>query len=59
MAKGRARKRGITLYSTAFADYAEQLDQLGANLKTVLSDAMEKAGNKVQEAILAVIEKRS
>lgn len=50
------RKSMISIDFSAFADYAERLDELGADLKRVISDAMEEAATKVQEDTLEAIQ---
>jgi hypothetical protein len=39
-----------------FSDYAEKIDKLGANLKSVFSKAMEEAAEKVQQDTIAAIQ---
>lgn len=43
------RKRMIDIDFSNFADYADRLDRLGADLQKVFTDAMEEAAEKVQE----------
>ncbi len=52
-----ARKKGFWIDYSAFEDYADALDQLGADLKDVFSAAMDKAAETVQQDTLAAIEK--
>ena len=40
---------------SAFAEYAEKLDRLGADLQEVFTEAMEKAGTKVQGDVQSAI----
>ena len=42
-----ARKRGISIDYSAFETFAEELEKLGADLKEVFTEAMEKQGEKV------------
>ena len=51
-----ARKSMISIDFSNFADYAEKLDLLGANLKSVFSKAMEEAAEKVQADTIAALE---
>lgn len=51
-----ARKQMIGIDFSAFADYAERLEDLGADLKQVFSDAMEEAATKVQQDTLDALE---
>lgn len=51
-----ARKQMIYIDFRNFAEYAEKLDQLGANLKDVFSKAMEEAAEKVQEDTLVALD---
>lgn len=44
-----ARKSYITIDYSAFSDLAEELDKLGADLKKIFNEALEKAAEKVQE----------
>jgi hypothetical protein len=39
-----------------FSDYAEKIDKLGVNLKSVFSKAMEEAAEKVQQDTIAAIQ---
>ena len=45
----KRRKNYIAVDFSAFAEYAEKLDRLGADLKDVIGDAMEEAAKQVQE----------
>lgn len=45
------RKNFIKIEGSAFADYAEKLDKLGADLKKVFDESLTKAGTKVQEDV--------
>lgn len=42
------RKNFIKIEGSAFADYAEKLDKLGADLKKIFDESLIKAGTKVQ-----------
>lgn len=42
-----ARKKGLYIDFSVFEDFASQLDDLGADLKEVFTDAMEESGQKV------------
>lgn len=44
-----ARKSSLSIDFSAFSDYADQLDQLGADLKEIFADAMEQAAETVQD----------
>ena len=46
-----ARGKMLSIDFSAFSDYAEKLDKLGADLKKVVEDAMENAGQKVQQDV--------
>lgn len=50
-----ARKQMISIDFSNFADYADKLDQLGANLKSVFSKAMQEAAEKVQQDTIAAL----
>lgn len=50
------RKNFISIEGTAFADYAEKLDKLNADLQQIFGEALEKAGAKVQEDVKAALE---
>lgn len=50
------RKNWISIDMYAFADYADKLDKLGADLKKVLGEAMEEGAAKVEEDVLKAIE---
>lgn len=52
-----ARKQMIYIDFSNFAEYAEKLDLLGANLKDVFSKAMEEAAEKVQQDTIAALSK--
>lgn len=43
------RKSMLSIDFSNFSDYAEKLDELGADLKKVFADAMEQAAETVQE----------
>jgi hypothetical protein len=43
-----ARKSMISVDFSAFSDYAERLDKLGGDLKTIFADAMEQAAETVE-----------
>ena len=45
----KRRKNYIAVDFSAFAEYAEKLDRLGADLKDIIGDAMEEAAKQVQE----------
>ena len=49
------RKNFISIDGSAFAEYAEKLDRLGADLQEVFTEAMEKAGTKVQGDVQSAI----
>lgn len=51
------RKSFISMDFYNFREYAEKLDKLGADLKEVIGDAMEHAGEKVQEDTKAALAK--
>lgn len=51
-----ARKQMISIDFKNFSDYAEKIDKLGANLKSVFSKAMEEAAEKVQQDTIAAIQ---
>lgn len=57
--KGGAKKRKnfISIDFSAFEDYAEELERLGANLKDIFGDVMEQEAETVQEDTLEAIEK--
>lgn len=46
-----ARGKMLSIDFSSFSDYAEKLDKLGADLKKVVEDAMENAGQKVQQDV--------
>ncbi len=43
------RKNSLSIDFSAFSEYAEKLDELNADLKSVFSQAMEKAGKQVAD----------
>jgi hypothetical protein len=51
--KGGKKARGgmLSIDFSAFADYAEKLDLLGANLQEVFGDAMDQAAETVQDDV--------
>lgn len=49
------RKNFIQIDGSAFADYAEKLDRLGADLQKVFDEALLKAGTKVQADVVSAI----
>lgn len=51
-----ARKQMISIDFKNFSDYAEKIDKLGVNLKSVFSKAMEEAAEKVQQDTIAAIQ---
>lgn len=51
-----ARKKGFWIDYSAFEDYADRLEQLGADLQEVFGDAMDKAGETVQQDTISAIE---
>ena len=51
-----ARKSMIYIDFSNFEQYAERLEQLGANLKEVFAEAMEEAAEKVQEDTLVAMD---
>lgn len=52
-----SRKRMLDIDFSNFAEYAEKLDLLGANLQRVFSKAMEEAAEKVQQDTISALEK--
>lgn len=50
-----ARKNGITLDFSAFNEYAEMLDNLGADLKAIVEDAMEQSAETIQDDTIAAM----
>lgn len=52
-----ARKRMIDMDFSAFSDYAEKLDKLGASLPDAFSKAMEQAAETVQEDTISAMAK--
>lgn len=51
----KRRKNYIALDFSAFAEYAEKLDRLGADLQKVFTEVMEEAGQDVQEDVRSAI----
>lgn len=51
-----SRKRMLDIDFSNFEEYAEKLDLLGANLKSVFAKAMEEAAEKVQQDTIAALE---
>ena len=49
------RKSMLSIDFSNFSDYAERLDELGADLKKVFADAMEQAAETVQEDTLEAL----
>ena len=49
------RKNFISIDGSAFAEYAEKLDKLGADLQKVFGDALLKAGTQVQSDVRSAI----
>lgn len=43
------KNHGIDIDFSVFSDYAEEIENLGGNLKKIFGDAMEDAGRKVQK----------
>lgn len=52
-----ARKQFLSIDFSNFAQYAEKLEQLGANLQKVFGAAMEKEAEKVQQETIAALAK--
>ena len=52
----KRRKNYIAVDFSNFAEYAEKLDRLGADLKDVIGDAMEEAAKQVQEDTADAVE---
>lgn len=50
------RKSMLSIDFSNFSDYAEKLDELGADLKKVFADAMEQAAETVQEDTLEALD---
>jgi hypothetical protein len=46
------RGKMLSIDFSAFSDYAEQLDNLGADLKQVIGDAMDQAAETVQDDVI-------
>lgn len=44
-----ARKNSINIDFSVFSDFADELDRLGADLKTIFTDVMEQEGETVAE----------
>ena len=53
----KRRKNFIALDFSAFAEYAEKLDRLGADLQKIFTEVMEEAGQDVQEDVRSAISK--
>ena len=51
------RKSMISIDFTNFADYAEKLDKLGANLQKIFTDAMERAAKEVSNDTIEAMAK--
>lgn len=45
----KSRKNYLSIDFSAFADYAERLDRLGADIQKIIGDAMEQAAETVQD----------
>ena len=52
-----SRGRMLAIDFSNFADYAEKLDMLGADLQQVIGDAMEQAAETVQEDVIDAMNK--
>lgn len=52
----KRRKNYIAVDFSAFAEYVEKLDRLGADLKDIIGDAMEEAAKQVQEDTADAVE---
>ena len=52
----KRRKNYISVDFSNFAEYAEKLDRLGADLKDIIGDAMEEAAKQVQEDTADAVE---
>lgn len=50
-----ARGKMLAIDFSNFAEYAEKLDRLGADLEKVIGDAMERAAKKVQEDTISAM----
>ena len=50
------RKSGLSIDFSNFSDYAEMLEQFGADLQSVCEKAMEEAGEKVQQDTISALE---
>lgn len=50
------RKNWISIDMYAFADYADKLDKLGADLKKTLGKAMKKGAAKVEKDVLEALD---
>ena len=50
------RKNQIEINTSAFMEYAEKLERLGADLQEVFTQAMEEAGAKVAEETVRAVE---
>ena len=51
------RKAMISIDFSAFDSYAEQLDNLGADLQEIFTSAMEEVGAEIQEDTINALEK--
>ena len=51
-----ARKRGLSIDFSAFAELAEELDNMGADLQKVFTDVMEQEGEDVQADTIAALD---
>lgn len=54
-----ARKQSLDIDFSQFEEYGEKLDRLGADLKTAIGDAMEKAAEKVQQDVEEAVENQN
>ena len=52
-----ARKSNISIDFSAFSDYAERIDKLGGDLKTIFADAMEQAAETVEYDTIDAVQK--
>ena len=52
----KRRKNYIDVDFSNFADFAEKLDRLNADLKQIFGDAMERAAERVQEDTREAVE---
>ncbi len=57
--RGGSKSRGgmLSIDFSAFAEYAEKLDNLGADLQKVIGDAMDQAAETVQEDVQSAMAK--